>query len=86
MIAVYRWVFYWVNYIVFFFVDNFAIVVSINKCSLRNSIFLKCFRSFFWLFVIYNFRFVVYYVLGIENKEVDFLLRFDDKVNFVCFL
>ena len=71
VLAAYRWAPLWKNKRVVIHSDNSVTVASLNKCTSRNDIIMKCLRSLFWLSATYNFHLTSRYIPGIFNIAAD---------------
>ena len=71
VLAAYRWAPRWKNKRVVIHCDNSVTVVSLNKCTSRSDIIMKCLRSLFWLSATYNYHLTSKYIPGIFNIAAD---------------
>ena len=71
VLAAYRWAPFWRNKQVVVHSDNTVTVASLNKCTSRNKVIMKCLRSLFWLSAMYNFHLTSHFIPGVFNLAAD---------------
>lgn len=71
VLAAYRWAPFWRNKQVVVHSDNTVTVASLNKCTSRNKVIMKCLRSLFWLSATYNFHLTSHFIPGVFNLAAD---------------
>ena len=84
VLAIQRWAPRLPNKRVFVWSDNTTTVSSINRCSSRSPIRMKCLKYVFWLSAIYNFRLTASYIPGIQNALADTIPRLHEQYSVLC--
>ena len=83
-LAIQRWAPLWANKRVFVWSDNTTTVSSVNRCSSRCPLLMKCLRYVFWLSAIYNFRLTASYIPGIQNALADEISQLHEPYSVHC--
>ena len=71
VVAANRWAPLWSNKRIILRSDNMVTVASVNKCSSRNTLIMRCLRHLFWLSASFNFHLTAKFFPGYQNTAAD---------------